>query len=294
MFNAVLPDHEAVVFNPIHQSHTAPSAVDQVISFLLGGFKRWDAIYYTHIAEHGYTFENTLAFFPLYPMLVRVTANTVLFPGKFLMSYSNVLLISATLINFVMFIKTAESLYKLGKIVTGNDTVANMAALLFCINPASVFMSACYTECVYAYLTITGLLKLEEHRHLTSSVLFALSCLTRSNGLLNLGYLGYLLFKKGLQNFKSLRNAVKMKMGVIVTVPWIYISTTLVPYSLLIVISILPFIIYQYYCYKLFCENEYTLDIPEYLVQYARTKGLKLPTDEKSPWCSSSVPLAYR
>lgn len=294
MFNAVLPDHEAGVFNPVQQSHTAPSAIDHVISFLLGGFQRWDALYYTHIAEHGYTFENTLAFFPLFPLFVRVTANTLLFPGKFLMSYTNVLLISATLINFVLFIKTAENLYKLGKIITGNDTVAYMAALLFCINPASVFMSACYTECVYAYLTFTGLLRLEEHKHLSASVLFAFSCLTRSNGLFNLGYLGYLLFKKGLQNFKSLWNAVSMKMEVIMTLPWIYLSTTLVPYSMLIVIGILPFIVYQYYCYKLFCEKEYTFDIPHYVVQYAKTEGLKLPTDEKSPWCTSSVPLAYR
>ncbi|XP_045176136.2 GPI mannosyltransferase 2-like [Mercenaria mercenaria] len=292
VFNAILPDHDAGAFNPGQQKHSTIS--DHIVSFLLGGFKRWDGIYYTHIAEHGYTYENTLAFFPLFPVVVRVTANTIMFPLQLLMSYGSVLLIAATVLNALLFLKTAENLYRLGKIVTCNDTVAYTATLLFCINPASVFMSAPYSECIYSYLTVTGLLKLEDGKKLSASVFFAFSCLTRSNGLLNLGYLVYTLSKKALQTLRQLSKAVMMNINVILTIPWIYFITTLVPYSVLMIISVLPFVMYQYYCFQLYCKKEYVLVIPEHLIQYARTEGLKLPSDESSPWCYSSFPLAYR
>lgn len=292
----MFPDHDAGVFNPGKKGQRTDSQtyLDHIITLFLGGFKRWDGVYFTHIAEHGYTYENTLAFFPLFPLFIRTFSNTVLFPLQFVMSFESVILISSTLVNAFIFVKTAETLYQLGKLVTSNDTIAYTASLLFCINPASVFMSAVYSECIFSYLTVTALLKLEEGRKCTAAVYLAFTCLTRSNGLLNLGYLAYILAKKALQTLGRLYKASMMNLNMLITIPWIYLTTTIVPYIMLMVISVLPFVIYQYYCYQLYCMKKYSLDIPDGIIQYARIEGLKIPSDESSEWCNSSLPLAYR
>ena len=44
---------------------------DRLIGFLVDGLVRWDAHHFLHIAQHGYTYESNLAFFPLYPLCVR-------------------------------------------------------------------------------------------------------------------------------------------------------------------------------------------------------------------------------
>ena len=95
------------------------------------GFHRWDGVYFLHVAEYGYSYENTLAFFPLYPFMVRLMANSVFAPLQYLMNYSNVLLTTSVLLNFWLFIKAAKTLYLLGEKVLGDETLAFKAAQLF-------------------------------------------------------------------------------------------------------------------------------------------------------------------
>lgn len=74
VFNALVHDHAATdVFNPPDVSAPSKSTpMDDAVEFSLSGFRRWDAIYMIHIAEHGYTYEHTVAFFPAFPLMVRL------------------------------------------------------------------------------------------------------------------------------------------------------------------------------------------------------------------------------
>ena len=293
VLNATIPDHDAGVFNPPMSDNVTLNFFDRIVHMLLGGLNRWDAVYFTHIAEYGYTYENCLAFFPLFPALVRVLANSILFPLQYILSYHSVILISGVLLNVYLFMKTAETLYILGQKVTSNEKVAYIGALLFCINPASIFMSAPYSEVLYMYLSVLGMLKLEMNRKFSASVLFGFACVTRSNGLLNIGYLLYKMGKVILLQIKILKQYLFMDFSTSCTTVWIFVSLYIVPYTFLLIVSILPFALYQYYSYALFCEKSYTVDIPRHLIDYSEREDLKIVGDEPSPWCNDTVPLAY-
>ena len=51
------------------------SALDEFVRRALRGFSHWDAVYLTHIAQHGYTFEQFQAFFPCLPLAMRGLVN---------------------------------------------------------------------------------------------------------------------------------------------------------------------------------------------------------------------------
>lgn len=50
--------------------------LDTPSKHLLNVFLRWDALYFLHIAEKGYVYEQETAFFPVMPLLARLLANT--------------------------------------------------------------------------------------------------------------------------------------------------------------------------------------------------------------------------
>ena len=59
-------------FSPL-QNSSRP--LDSAVTFLTSGLTRWDGQYFLHIANNGYSYENTLAFFPLYPVTIRAVAD---------------------------------------------------------------------------------------------------------------------------------------------------------------------------------------------------------------------------
>ncbi|KAJ8924640.1 hypothetical protein NQ315_000791 [Exocentrus adspersus] len=141
--NVIIPDHEAGVFvSP--QNRTEYSSADKTVYHFLGGFLRWDAQYFMHIAIYGYTYENTLAFFPLYPLTVRFFA-FVLYPILPSLSFNSTVLLTSIVLNIILFVFSAKLLYKLSAIIFEED-VAYKSTLLFIFNPASVFFSAPYSE----------------------------------------------------------------------------------------------------------------------------------------------------
>ena len=61
---------------------------------------RWDGQYFLHIADNGYTYENTLAFFPVYPSFVRILAEAIYWAQ---VEYSLIHFMSALKISAIFF-----------------------------------------------------------------------------------------------------------------------------------------------------------------------------------------------
>lgn len=89
---------------------------------------------------------------------------------------------------------------RLSRLILSDDSIAAAAAVLFCLNPASIFHSTFYTEAPFSALTLAGLYYL--HRStgpgdwLLSSALLAGSTSVRSNGITNAWFIGHAALQK--------------------------------------------------------------------------------------------------
>ncbi|KAK6021790.1 hypothetical protein OSTOST_12532, partial [Ostertagia ostertagi] len=192
-------DFSTDAFKGVPVENEELTRLDLIIQRALAGFKRWDAVYMLHIAQHEYVFENSLAFFPFYPMTIRLLSMAWAAPFVHFgfIHVSSALLISAVAINLGCFLIAAALLYRIVLRVSRSVKQAIIAVLLFSANPASIFFSAAYTESLYCMLTFAGICVLLEDRpsffirYLGSLLCFGLAYATRSNGLINIGYVGF-------------------------------------------------------------------------------------------------------
>lgn len=265
LFNVLIPDHQAedVFMSPSLEDQDMSNVGRTVFNFL-SGFLRWDAQYFLHIYRYGYTYENTLAFFPLFPNVVRLLATII--PGHL----NTVFLVVGVVFNSVLFVLAASVLFKLTLHVYNNVEIAYNATVLFCVNPASVFFSAPYSESLFAFTTFYGMYHISRENILKSSLFFGLSVLNRSNGLLNAGYLLHFFVRSAVGKRKLL---FKCLAG-----------------TFLVFISFGLFQIYGYY--KFCTTQQHSFD--QKVVDYANTNNLIMPNNNSlSPWCGVRLPYSY-
>ncbi|XP_022094088.1 GPI mannosyltransferase 2-like [Acanthaster planci] len=297
-FANVLPDHQADAFHlePIAN----PSASDRFLHFLLGGYSKWDASYFLHIVQHGYTETQMFAFFPLFPSVVRVFAEIIVLPLQQLLSlrmhlFSSVLL-SAVTLNIFLFSCAAVLLYHLGVRVLSCQRLAYKAALLFCINPASVFMTSAYTESLFASLSFAGMLALEHDKLLCSALCFAFSGAARSNGIISVAFLLYFSVKKGAALFNDVvqfeREESRLKATVLWKMTCCHLRDVLGIASVLPLCCIifLPFVLFQIYSFMTICTSEN--DIVSFVTSYFY--GMTIPVLDHAPsFCDESMAIPY-
>ena len=240
-----------------------------IVERLLGGLDNWDAEYFIFNAHSGYDkHEQTMAFFPLLPLGIRALSNSVFYPLGLVLPKRSVALISGVFLNLLLFPLATVILYLLThKISANNKKVALLAAILFSLNPASVFMSAVYSETPFALLTFLGLLTLEEGKTWLSSLIFALASFTRSNGIVLCGFLGYQCLVSLFKTTWS-RSSIHQKL-------WI-LSLSLISTAVQCATVLAPFYAFQHYGYMLYCQD-----------------GSTLPSSSAPSWCNRTVPIPY-
>ena len=132
---------------------------------------RWDAEHYLGIAKLGYSGTEP-AFFPLYPLLIRIVG---VLTGSHLIAG---LLVSnaASFLGLLYLYKLVEHEY--------NRHVAQRATFYIAIFPTAIFFSTVYSESLFLFLTVAAFYYVRERRWLTAGVFGFFAALTRSEGVL--------------------------------------------------------------------------------------------------------------
>jgi phosphatidylinositol glycan class V len=164
------------------------------------------------------------------------------------------LVISGVLVSQVSFTVAAVLLYKLSLRLTDDPRLAYWSALAFIWQPCMMFMSAVYSESLFAALSFAGMLQFERGRWWMAAVWFALSSAVRSNGALYGGYFVYAFLCQLTKPraFQMIRAIIRM--------------------VLLVTLSMSGMLAFQWYGYRQFCV------------------GVE---NNARPWCRDRIPLIY-
>jgi hypothetical protein len=133
---------------------------------------RWDSVWYLAIAGDGYGDGTREAFFPLYPLLVKIAAIPLGSP----------LIAGALLSTALLFV----ALVVLHRLVTldHDGAVARNAVLVTALFPMAFFFSAVYSESLFLALSVGAIYAARRERWAWAGALGALAATTRSAGVL--------------------------------------------------------------------------------------------------------------
>ncbi len=290
---------------------------DQVVSSL-DGLVRWEARQHLQVADGGYAFEHCLAAFPLYPLAVKSFAGAARWPlPRRVLSRASLLKLSAAYLNLVAFVVAADLLYSLSRRVLRDEALAYRAALLFCLNPASVFFSAPgYSESIFSASVFASMLAVEKHGPgVLSAVLLLLASGVKAVGVGNAVFVVYhsmktvatetILFVRAKKKDSAAR-AKKAPAPQTAQAPSSKASASdtmfaigtgaILPGMLSVVSATVPFLAFQWYSHRVFCATPSSeLDFPEELRAAAAQRSAFVMADaaNKSSWCMDDPPVPY-
>ncbi len=138
---------------------------------LLAVWGRWDAVHYLDIATQGY-YGTDMAFFPLFPLLIRIVG-----------SLAGNHLVAGMLISNASFFFGLLYLYKLLE-HEYDRSVARRAIFYVSIFPTSVYFTAVYTESLFFMLTVASFYYMRERSWWLAGLLGFFAALTRVEGVL--------------------------------------------------------------------------------------------------------------
>lgn len=186
-------------------------------------FHKWDSHQYLSIIQTGYSYipgkMSNVAFFPLYPLLIKLFSAIFGHPVAIGFIISNIALLLAS----IYFYKLIKLDYK--------DSTAMKSIFFLLISPVSFFFSIVYTEGLFLFLVISCFYYARKKQWLLASILAGLATLTR-------GTIGFILIFPLLMeyfdlDFRNLKpDLKKIKSSIL--------------YLLLIPASLIGFMIYLY------------------------------------------------
>ena len=158
-----------------------PALTHTLAEPLLAPLARWDSVWYLRIADSGYggtasSSAPRAAFFPLYPLLVRVLATPFgASPGA--------LLLAAYAVSLAAFLGALVLLHRLTELELGRR-LARPTLLLLAVFPAAVYFGAPYSESLFLLLAVGAFYAARSGSWAWAGACAGLASATRSAGLL--------------------------------------------------------------------------------------------------------------
>ena len=174
-----------------------PNPQPEWVYSILGPLVQWDSLHFLNIATRGYDSVLEHAFLPGLPIVMRLMS--VVLPYYATNPTLSVALAGVLFVQ-LSFILGALGLFKISRFFLGDTAHAFRVTLFYIFASSNVFMSALYTESPFSMLTFWGIYWLYVRKRVwISVVLFSLSALFRSNGLLAAGF----VIHESLRNRRS-------------------------------------------------------------------------------------------
>ena len=246
-----------------------------MVQLLFGGFGNWDSEHFILISEHGYIYEQSLAFFPLLPALINLISSCL--AGVLQLSARSRALVIGWFFNNILFPITTVILFNLIIKITRNRKLAMLSCLLFVVNPANVFMSSVYSETLFAFFSFGGMLSLECHCSWLATSLFLLAGSTRSNGILLIMYIAWYHLEKMAMKGLGMKTAF----------------SALIPIVLQSILVLMPYLLFQMYGYAIYCgipdvQHDWIAKLLRSVSGAPQLRDLSNPS-----WCNSTIPFPY-
>ncbi len=150
-------------------------------------WSQWDSIWYLSIVKNGYvpsanltTTYSNLAFFPLFPDLVRL----VTMPFHIKASSASLYLAVGLLISNLLFLAAAYLLYKMVVQLLHDEGIAQRTLLLLIAFPAGFFFSTFYPESLFLFLAVALFYAGLRKSWLLAALCGGLAAITRPQGIL--------------------------------------------------------------------------------------------------------------
>jgi Mannosyltransferase (PIG-V) len=149
---------------------------------LINIWSRWDSTWYVDIAKSGYSYEagkpSNVAFFPLYPFLIRATQTILSLPA----SDYWLLLVGMGLSNLFLIVGLSYLIILLR--LDFHDRVVSRACLYMLTFPTTLFLSSVYAESLFLCLTVAAFYYARRNRWVLACSLAALGTLCRAQGII--------------------------------------------------------------------------------------------------------------
>ena len=167
---------------------------------------RWDSEWQLSIVKWGYVASedlsagySNLAFFPLYPYLIK--ALTFWFPKRF--QTESVYLLVGLVISNLCLLLAMYGIAKLASKLFSDQTSKNTLVLMFCL-PCAFYFSAFYAESLFLFLIVYALIFAENENMPLSALCAAGAALCRPHGILILLPAAWIYMERRGWNFRKI------------------------------------------------------------------------------------------